>query len=96
MHVHSELCWSDGRLSRSWYSLPDMEQPRSFRARIPDSDHDFDLRPLAAGSALVGVDVGGLSMQKMGAGWCDDVVEPVLRRRITDMELVEEHLRRQV
>jgi len=52
---------------------------------------DLDQRPTTS----LDVDVSRLSVEKFSS-WSDDSLEAVLRRRIADLEDIEEHLRRQV
>ena len=55
------------------------------------NDEDFGQRPTAAQD----VDVNRLTVEKVGP-WSGDSLEALLRRRIVDLEQIEEHLRRQV
>jgi len=52
---------------------------------------DLGQRPAAS----LDVDISRLSVEKLSP-WSDDCLETVLRRRIVDLEQIEEHLRRQV
>jgi len=57
-----------------------------------DDDDGWRRKP----STSLDVDLnGGLSIEKIGS-WSDDSLHAALRRRINDLEQIEEHLRRQV